>query len=362
LFVGGSGGEGALEITDGALVQSNADTQVAVGFDGFGTVTIDGTNSRWDVPGVLYVGKLGGGEGTLYVINGGFLNSQTTGFGILGRDEGSTGNVIIQGVGSKWTATGGLGYVRVGDGGAASLTVEDGGTVETANVYIGQLGELRGDGNVIADVQNSGVVSPGTSPGALNIDGDYTQTAAGVLLIDLASASVFDQLVVGSDATLAGTLTVNLLEGFIPDTGQTFTILTAGEVINYFATEPISPFPNLEFDVIYNADSVVLTVLPALAGDYNGDGSVNAADYTVWRNTLGQSGLALAADGTGASGNPDGIVDRLDYEFWKTHYGESLGSGATANAAVPEPAARWLALAALFGCLLIVSPLPGSHR
>jgi hypothetical protein len=30
---------------------------------------------------------------------------------------------------------------------------------------------------------------------------------------------------------------------------------------------------------------------PALPGDYNGDGTVDAADYVVWRKTLGTTGL-----------------------------------------------------------------------
>jgi hypothetical protein len=49
----------------------------------------------------------------------------------------------------------------------------------------------------------------------------------------------------------------------------------------------------------------------ALAGDYNGDGSVNAADYTVWRNTQG------SADDLRADGNGDGSVDQADYDLWK---------------------------------------------
>ena len=48
-----------------------------------------------------------------------------------------------------------------------------------------------------------------------------------------------------------------------------------------------------------------------LAGDYNRDGTVDAADYPVWRNPLGST-TDLAADG-----NENGIVDEADYEVWK---------------------------------------------
>lgn len=85
---------------------------------------------------------------------------------------------------------------------------------------------------------------------------------------------------------------------------------------------------------------VMATAVPeptTLSGDYNQDGIVNIADYTVWRDTLGTIGVGLAADGTGPGGQPDGIVDQLDYAFWKSHFGQSAGSGALSNSAIPEP-------------------------
>jgi hypothetical protein len=81
-----------------------------------------------------------------------------------------------------------------------------------------------------------------------------------------------------------------------------------------------------------------------MPGDYNGDGNVDARDYAVWRETMGQSGAGLAADG-----NNDGEVDALDYEMWALFYGQSIaGSGATA-ANVPEPASVFLWLIAMAG-------------
>jgi len=70
-----------------------------------------------------------------------------------------------------------------------------------------------------------------------------------------------------------------------------------------------------------------------LVGDYNGDDVVDAADYTVWRNTL-NSTSDLRADGDNS-----GAIDGPDYDLWKEHFGESanLGSAASSNA-VPEPA------------------------
>ena len=91
---------------------------------------------------------------------------------------------------------------------------------------------------------------------------------------------------------------------------------------------------------------------PSLSGDFNLNGIVDAADYTVWRDTLGQIGSGLAADGTGPGGVPDGVVDQLDYDFWKANFGNHAGSGSGATAAVPEPSTLvMLILAAAGWCL-----------
>ena len=70
----------------------------------------------------------------------------------------------------------------------------------------------------------------------------------------------------------------------------------------------------------------------SLDGDYNGDGTVGAADYTVWRNSVGQSGAGLAADG-----NRDGRVDSADYNFWKTSFGKAAGTASIGATSIPEP-------------------------
>ncbi len=80
-------------------------------------------------------------------------------------------------------------------------------------------------------------------------------------------------------------------------------------------------------------------------GDYNGDGVVNASDYTVWRNNLGSE------DDYHGDGNDDGVVDDDDYEVWRGGFGMAIDGGGNggpgpggAGAAIPEPAACGLAL------------------
>ena len=124
-----------------------------------------------------------------------------------------------------------------------------------------------------------------------------------------------------------------------------------------------------QFDLILNpaatgptafADAGVVTTLtngllqigdaPTLTGDYNGNGIVDAADYVLWRETLNQMGMNLAADGNG-----NNQVDPADYEVWRTNFGRTAAAGTYLtphespgqHAAVPEPASILLWMLAL---------------
>jgi hypothetical protein len=74
--------------------------------------------------------------------------------------------------------------------------------------------------------------------------------------------------------------------------------------------------------------------LPELLGDYNEDGMVDAADYVVWRDTMGDEVDFYA----GADGSGNGVIDEQDYAVWRENFGNSLpppeeGGGSTAAAA-----------------------------
>ena len=65
-------------------------------------------------------------------------------------------------------------------------------------------------------------------------------------------------------------------------------------------------------------------VTPTDFGDYNQDGKVDAADYVVFRHTLGQTGFGLAADGNG-----NNQIDTGDYDVCAAHFGRTGGSGSS---------------------------------
>lgn len=92
---------------------------------------------------------------------------------------------------------------------------------------------------------------------------------------------------------------------------------------------------------VYNARVEYIGDVPAVAGDYNNDGVVNLADYTVWRNNLGAQAGTLPNDSVG------GTIGTAQYDAWKSNFGataSAIGGLSTAN--VPEPATALLIIGA----------------
>ena len=103
-----------------------------------------------------------------------------------------------------------------------------------------------------------------------------------------------------------------------------------------------------------NDGMAIWTKAPGVPGDYNGNGTVDAADYVLWRDTLNQSGPNLAADGSG-----NGVVGQEDYFLWRGHVGQMSvpAAGAISDPAndgllaVPEPATQVFCLVGMYGVL-----------
>lgn len=135
------------------------------------------------------------------------------------------------------------------------------------------------------------------------------------------------------------------IAGFGPLAGDTAAVgefTFDGEI----AILEYSPGALTAADVLARYEAI--TIAPVgIAGDYNGDGTVDAADYTVWRANLGGDASAFA-DGTRGAGEL-GLVGEGDYLVWRANYGNTA-SGSTASQAVPEPLSLFSAIAML-GCL-----------
>jgi ASPIC/UnbV protein/VCBS repeat protein len=66
---------------------------------------------------------------------------------------------------------------------------------------------------------------------------------------------------------------------------------------------------------------------PALTGDYNKNGKVDAADYVVWRHMQG----ANVPQFSGSDGDGDGNVDSEDYNVWRARFGMTTPASSTAD-------------------------------
>jgi hypothetical protein len=156
---------------------------------------------------------------TALLVEGGDLaNTGTVTFGFFG----------ILGVSGNYTQTDGL-------------TLLGGGILTAGGLVDLEGGVLSGSGVINGSVRNNAELDVGQpgSPGILTIVGNYTQTPGGVLVIELGGLNPgtdFDQLNITGQATLDGTLTVNLINGFQPNTGDSFPIITFGSGTGTFAT------------------------------------------------------------------------------------------------------------------------------
>lgn len=182
---------------------------------------------------------------------------------------------------------------------------------------------------------------PGFSPGEFAFAGDLSLGAGAVTEIELAGLSPgdeFDKLTIGGHLSLGGALEVLLIDNesgpYSPTLGDSFEIASAAEIAGSFSTVSLPQLGgDLGWQYHQSAGSVLLSVVSILPGDYNGDLRVDALDFAVWREHLGDPDeSALGHNGNGAG------VDPSDFDFWLANYGR-VGGAATPPALAPEPGA-----------------------
>jgi hypothetical protein len=127
-------------------------------------------------------------------------------------------------------------------------------------------GTLTGTGEIDGDLVNEGIDNPG-DPGTQTITGSYDQTAAGMLVLEFAGddplMSLYDNLSIGGDVTLAGTLGIEFAPGFIPVVGDQFKILSWGGILTgNFANFNFAPLAaGLHFVEVVDSNDIMLEVV-----------------------------------------------------------------------------------------------------
>jgi hypothetical protein len=292
----------------------------------------------------------------------GFISSQGT--ANLQFDHGlyNSGNVLL-----SFASSTVFGNITNNPDGTASLAGNStatfvGNMVNNGMIYVGSGshavfgGDTSGSGSFTGTgvVEFAGAVSPGNSPGTVSFGGDVVLGVGSTTVIELGGTSEgqYDQLLIAGHLDIGGQLTVELLDGFVPGEGDLFDVLD-------FTTRSGSfqeiHFPVLPEDLLWdtsvllaNGTLSVRSSVAGLHGDFNYDGTVDAADYTVWQDNLGLASSALNGNGSGAA-----TVVQADYLLWKTNF-EALATGSDGTAAVPEPTALLLAFLALVAAPLRV--------
>jgi T5SS/PEP-CTERM-associated repeat protein len=300
--------------TNGGTITNNAPLVFNGGMNAVtGVINVNSTLDVYDI----------GNSGVVTVGSGGTINNQVGNF--------------ISGGGSRTTINSGgsinlLGGTTLELNGA--LLVNNGSITGTVNVNYGSLAKGVGSYDVV-NVNEGGAYSPGNSPGvstATSVDfqsGSFT-SAAPRLVLELGGTTPgaqYDQLHVTGLLALNGTLDVRLVDAgaglFAPAAGNSFDILDWGTLSGTFSSIQL---PTLAGSLAWNTSQLYTTgvlsvVSPGLPGDFNNNGVVDAADYVVWRKGLGTT------------------YTKADYDVWRANFGQTAGnaSGASANAAVPEP-------------------------
>jgi T5SS/PEP-CTERM-associated repeat protein len=381
----GGNGNGKLTIQNGSQVASDV---AAIGtWDGsLGEVVI--SNSNWAVAGSITVGNAGSGMLTIH--SDGAVSS--SGGSIL-----SNSTVTVDGTGAVWNVGS---QIRMWQHPNATLVIQNGGRVNAEDpmlaIRANSSSEITLDSGGILDargeiemntgafnflggtlhvetfdhhlVNQGGTLAPGNADvpaGSTVVTGNYTHQAGATLAIDIGGTgqgTQYDFVDVQGTASMAGILQLSLVDEFVPDADDQFVVfntatLWLGSFSNvasgqrlYMADGAGSFLVHYGPTSIFNANQVVLTqFVPGLPGDYNDDGVVDAADYTVWRDRSGEEDSLPNDDSPGVG--PD------DYDRWKQHFGESTGGGAVAGGAdsssVPEPLAIFLSATGMIFLLSI---------
>lgn len=284
-----AGGSSSVGVSGGALLWSRG--SAIHGYLGDASVGIGGQGSTWWSGDLSLSADRPGDYASVQVSGGGLLISDAVTFSGCnspgGYYLGGGCAVRVDGAGSRWFSNGpvsvaatatGLSTIDITDRAVAVLRDDvtigsnsqlnlDKGLVVAPQITIAG-GELRGTGAIIGDVVNSGSVAPGDTAtgdiGRLLVEGDYIQSDDAVLDIQLGGAKwgESDILSVLGTSVLDGELNITLAEGYLPEHGDTFYIVSALQRLGEFNfVSGLDLGTGLTLDLSYTQHFVVLTAV-----------------------------------------------------------------------------------------------------
>jgi hypothetical protein len=357
-----SGARGTYDLSGGSL---RAKTQW-IGYLGVGNFSQSGgTNIVTD----LFLGLYGGSDGT-YTLSGGSLGtiwSQNVGYGGRGTFNQSGGTNLVR-----------LAFYAGGRPGSDGIYNLSGGLMTGGSVILGYDGNTRGRMNLTGGslaVTGPIILAGGTASTAeLKVGKDAYVQASGLTINSGDGRSTQVTMEVAADgnsliqatgaATLAGPLDLQSLDGFRPQQGQAFTLITSAGMSGDFDSittnlqgllridrdDPNAGYRPAFSGAVVGTDYVV-TFQGARAGDASGDNRIDSADLSA----LGAGWLQTGGTFNWLEGdfNGDGQVDGTDLALLGANWmWEGAWPGpAPADVPIPEPAT--LVLLALGGLALL---------
>lgn len=265
-------------------------------------------------------------------------------------DIANTGEIVVSG-GSNATF-----YDDVVQDGV--LRVSQAGATTSLAVFLGDVsgaGGSTGGGDIFFE----GDLRPGHSPAQVSYENNIffgSGSRVEIELGGLAAGSGYDQINVGGQLSLGGALDVSLIDGFLPQVGDLFQIITADDGLSgAFASASLPQLgENLSWGLNYAANLVTLEVqLVQFTGDFDADSDADGSDFLAWQRGFGITQGALPADGD-ANGNH--AVNGADFDVWKSRFGE-FPQLAAALEVVPEPSTL-----ALLACEVLALASLRRHR
>ena len=196
-------------------------------------------------------------------------------------------------------------------------------TLAGSNTFLGDVVVIQGRvtasnlaGGVII---NGGEFAAGASAALTAVGGDLDANTGGTLALQIGGDVVgteYDKVAVAGSASLGGTLSIELINGFSPELGQTFQLITAaGGMVGSFDSLLLPALADGMWHAVRAANSFSLAV--TVEGDYDGNGIVDSSDYVFWQKFLGTEPA---------------------YNAWREHFGQSIAfSGPSDVFSVPEP-------------------------
>jgi fibronectin-binding autotransporter adhesin len=144
----GAGGEGTLNVLNGARVLAQSGSTAGKSSTGRGTIVVDGSGSNivLNTFADMIIGDQG--SGSLIIRNGGNVYAYNEGGGsdenfYVGRSTGGTGSVLVTGSGSRWGCNNARTYI--GDSGNGTVTVENGADVANNEFTLGNNAGSKGE-------------------------------------------------------------------------------------------------------------------------------------------------------------------------------------------------------------------------